>query len=98
MKLSQIALKHGTEGEILSIKNLIQSQVNRVTSQSGAERLVDAVEEAIRNASWDSNHQNMPELSPKGLWLPDARQTEGTIRTGKKIDSFIKKTLGSPRD
>ena len=74
VKFSQILLKHGTDAEILSLKHLIHSQLNRVANQKTGTTFVAAVETAIRNASWDmwADHLTQEKQS-NGLTLPEVR-------------------------
>ena len=78
LNLSQIVLKHGTDVEILSMKNLIQSQLKQVAEYSPAEKLLAAVEIAIRNASWDLSpeHQKQDNCFQESLKLPEVKEPE----------------------
>ena len=75
MKFTQVLLQYGTDAEILSLKRLIQSQLNRVVQQSTGTTFIAAIEAAIRNASWDLwAERQTREKQPKGLTLPEVRE------------------------
>ena len=95
MKFSQILLKHGTNAEILSLKRLIQSQLNRVVNQKTGTIFIAAVENAIRNASWDMWAERLTrEKQSDGLTLPEVHDSfESDDDDGKIFELIIHTTL-----
>lgn len=73
LKLSQVVLKHGSDVEILSLKNIIHSQLNRVATQTTGEKFLAAIEVAIRHASLELSpyDQEQDKRLQEGLKLPE---------------------------
>ncbi len=94
VKFSQILLKHGTNAEILSLKRLIQSQLNRVVNQKTGTIFIAAVENAIRNASWDMWVERLTrEKQSNGLTLPEVHDSfESDDDDGKIFELIIHTT------
>lgn len=75
VKFTQVLLQCGTYAEILSLKRLIQLQLNRVVYQSTSTTFIAAAEAAIRNASWDLwTERQTREKQPNSLTLPEVRE------------------------
>ena len=75
LRFSKIVLKHGTDAEILSLKHLIQSKLNRMVNQKSSTTFIAAVETAIRNASWKLLKEQLTQKKQsKGLTLPEVNE------------------------
>jgi uncharacterized protein with von Willebrand factor type A (vWA) domain len=63
------------DAEILSLKRLIQSQLDRIVNQKTGTTFIAAVETAIRNASWDMGAKHLTqEKQSNGLTLPEVHE------------------------
>ncbi|XP_028406314.1 E3 ubiquitin-protein ligase TRIM71-like [Dendronephthya gigantea] len=72
VRFSQVLLHHGTDAEILSLKSLVQSQLNRVASEKTGTTFIAAVEAVIRHASWEIRAEHFTQgKETNGLTLPE---------------------------